>query len=57
MWNWTMNAVDGEYKRMTCYRVVVFNIYAHDPPISDETISFVYADNLCITAPYTYFPG
>ena len=33
----------------------LFNIYTNDQPILDETRSFIYADDLCITAQYPTF--
>ena len=34
---------------------ILFNIYTNDQPIHDGTRSFIYADNLCITAQYPTF--
>ena len=33
----------------------LFNIYTNDQPILDGTRSFIYADNLCVTAQYPTF--
>ena len=33
----------------------VFNIYTNDQPIHNGTRSFIYADDLCITAQYQSF--
>ena len=33
----------------------LFNIYTNDQPIQDGTRSFIYADDLCITAQYSTF--
>ena len=33
----------------------LFNIYTNDQPILDGTRSFIYADDLCITAQYPTF--
>ena len=33
----------------------LFNIYTNDQPIHDETRSFIYADDLCITTQYQSF--
>ena len=51
---------DGEYKRTVYHRGVfsspsLFNIYTNDRPILDGTRSFIYADDLCITAQYPTF--
>ena len=55
-----MSEVDGEYKRTVYHRGVfspptLFNIYTNDQPILDGTWSFIYADDLCITAQYPTF--
>ena len=34
---------------------ILFNIYTNDQPIHDGTRSFIYADDLCITAQYPIF--
>ena len=34
----------------------LFNIYTNDQPVQDGTRSFIYADDLCITAQYPTFP-
>ena len=34
---------------------ILFNIYTNDQPIHDDTRSFIYADDLCITAQYPTF--
>jgi hypothetical protein len=34
----------------------LFNIYTNDQPIHEGTRSFIYADDLCITAQYPTFP-
>ena len=34
---------------------ILFNIYTNDQPIYDGTRSFIYADDLCITAQYPTF--
>ena len=34
---------------------ILFNIYTNDQPIHDGTRSFIYADDLCITAQYPAF--
>ena len=34
---------------------ILFNIYTNDQPINDGTRSFIYADDLCITAQYPTF--
>ena len=34
---------------------ILFNIYTYDQPIHDRTRSFIYADDLCITAQYPTF--
>ena len=34
---------------------ILFNIYTNDQPIHDGTRSFIYADDLCITAQYPTF--
>ena len=34
---------------------ILFNIYTNDQPIHDGTRSFIYADDLCITAQYPVF--
>ena len=34
----------------------LFNIYTNDQPILDGTRSFIYADDLCVTAPVPYLP-
>ena len=36
---------------------VVFNIYTNDQPIYTGTRSFIYADDLCVTAQYPSFTG
>ena len=33
----------------------LFNIYTNDQPVHDETKSFIYADNKCITAQFPTF--
>ena len=59
MWSWTMSEADGEYKRTIYNRGVfsptLFNIYTNDQPILDGTRSFIYADDLCVTAQYPTF--
>ena len=35
--------------------IILFNIYTNDQPIYDGTMSFIYADDLCITAQYPTF--
>ena len=34
---------------------ILFNIYTNDQPIYDGTMSFIYADDMCITAQYPTF--
>ena len=34
---------------------ILFNIYTNDQPLHDRTHSFIYADNLCVTAQYSSF--
>ena len=34
---------------------ILFNIYTNDQPLYDGTRNFVYADDLCVTAPYPPF--
>ena len=51
---------DGDYRRMAYPKVVFsplsfFNIYTNDQPIHDGTRSFIYADDLCITAQFPTF--
>ena len=59
MWNWTTNEADGDYRRMAYPKVVFsplsFSTSTNDQPIHDGTRSFIYADNLCITAQYPTF--
>ena len=61
MWNKTKNAADGESKRMACHvqgsvlAPTLFNIYTNDQAIHYGTRSFIYADDLCITAQYQTF--
>ena len=54
-----MSEADGEYKRTVYHRSVLsptlFNIYTNDQPILDGTRSFIYTDDLCITAQYHTF--
>ena len=57
-----MSEADGEYKRTVYHRGVfspplysIFNIYTNDQPILDGTRSFIYADDLCVTAQYPTF--
>ena len=54
-----MNEADGYYRRMACHKGVfspqLFNIYTNDQPVHDGTMSFIYADDLCITAPFHTF--
>ena len=53
-----MSEADGEYKRTVYYRGVFstpphpIQQYTNDQPILDGTRSFIYADDLCITAQY-----
>ena len=55
-----MNAADGESKKkgLTQGSIVaptLFNIYTNDQPIHNRTMSFIYADDQCITAQYQSF--
>ena len=34
---------------------ILFNIYTNDQPLHDGRRSFIYADNLCVTARYSSF--
>ena len=34
---------------------ILLNIYTNDQPIHDRTRSFIYADDLCVTAQYSSF--
>ena len=34
---------------------ILFNIYTNDQPLHDRTHSFIYADDLCVTAQYSSF--
>ena len=34
---------------------ILFNIYTNDQPLHDRTRSFIYADDLCVTAQYSSF--
>ena len=34
---------------------ILFNIYTNDQPLHDRTRSFIYADDLCVTALYSSF--
>ena len=34
---------------------ILFNIYTNDQPLHDGTRSFIYADDLCVTAQYSSF--
>ena len=43
------------YTTGECSLPTLFNIYTNDQPILDGTRSFIYADNLCITAQYPTF--
>ena len=36
-------------------RPILFNIYTNDQLLNDGTRNFVYADELCVTAPYPSF--
>ena len=38
-----------------CSLPTLFNIYTNDQPILDGTRSFIYADDLCVTAQYPTF--
>ena len=50
---------DNNYRRMVCHKEVfspqLFNIYTNDQPVHDETRSFIYAYDLCITVQYPTF--
>ena len=54
-----MNEADGDYRRMACHKGVfspqLFNIYTNDQPVHDGTMSFIYADDLCMTAQFHTF--
>ena len=54
-----MNESDGDYRRMVCHKRVfspqLFNIYTNYQPVHDGTRSFIYADDLCITAQFPTF--
>ena len=54
-----MSEADGEYKRTVYHRGVfsppIYSTYTNDHPILDGTRSFIYADDLCITAQYPPF--
>ena len=50
--------MDNTNERSTtgeCSPPTLFNIYTNDQPILDGTRSFIYADDLCVTAQYTTF--
>ena len=34
---------------------ILFNLYTNDQPLHDGTRSFIYTDNLCVTAQYLSF--
>ena len=48
---------DGDYRRIGCpkevsFLPILFNIYTDDQSVDDGTMSFIYADDLCITVQY-----
>ena len=54
------NEADGDYRRMACHKGVFSpqlfsNIYTNDQPVHYGTRSFIYADDLCITAQFHTF--
>ena len=54
-----MNEADGDYRRMACHKGVfspqLFNIYTNDQLVHDGTRSFIFIDDLCITAQFPTF--
>ena len=55
----TTTAADGEIRRTACQGSVLspmlFNIYTNNQPIKEGTRTFVYADDICVTAQYPSF--
>ena len=52
-----MSIADGEYRKTDCPKRVSSHqsIYINDQPLHDGTRSFIYADDLCVTAKYSSF--
>ena len=50
-----MSVADGEYRKTACPKGVSSHQYTNDEPLHDGTRSFIYADDLCVTAQYSSF--
>ena len=47
--------LNNERSRWRIQKNGLFHIYTNDHPLHDGTRSFIYADDLCVTAPYSSF--
>ena len=54
--SWTTNVADeGNRRTGNVLSPALFSIYTNDQPIYHGTRSFIYADDLCVTAQYPSF--